>query len=43
VEQLLIGWTGNPMAPAFYMTAALGVGAIGLMILKETSAAQKIR
>jgi MFS family permease len=36
VEQLLIGWTGNPMAPAFYMTVALGIGAIGLMILRET-------
>jgi len=43
VEQLLIGWTGNPMAPAFYMTVALGLGAIGLAILKETGAAEQIR
>jgi MHS family citrate/tricarballylate:H+ symporter-like MFS transporter len=35
VEQLLITWTGNPMAPAFYMTAALAVGVIGIVILKE--------
>ncbi|TPG43105.1 MFS transporter [Sphingomonas koreensis] len=35
VEQALIKWTGNPMAPAFYMTAALGVGVIGILILKE--------
>jgi hypothetical protein len=43
VEQLLIGWTGNPMAPAFYMTVALGIGAIGLAILKETGAAEQVR
>lgn len=35
VEQLLINWTKNPMAPAFYMTGALIVGAVGVMILKE--------
>lgn len=35
VEQLLINWTANPMAPAFYMTGALIVGAVGVMILKE--------
>jgi MFS family permease len=35
VEQLLINWTGNPMAPAFYMTAALIAGAVGVMMLKE--------
>ena len=35
VEHLLIRWTGNPMAPAFYMTAALGVGVIGILMLKE--------
>ena len=36
VEQLLINWTRNPMAPAFYMTAALIAGAIGVMMLKES-------
>jgi MFS family permease len=35
-EQLLINWTGSPMAPAFYMTAALIAGAVGVMMLKET-------
>lgn len=35
VEQLLINWTGNAMAPAFYMTAALIAGAVGVMMLKE--------
>jgi MFS family permease len=35
VEQALIHWTGNPMAPAYYMTVALGIGAIGILILKE--------
>jgi len=38
VEQVLINWTGNPMAPAFYMTAALAVGVIGIVVLKETRA-----
>lgn len=35
VEQALIHWTGNPMAPAYYMTAALAIGVIGILILKE--------
>lgn len=35
VEQALIHWTGSPMAPAYYMTVALGVGVIGILILKE--------
>lgn len=35
IEQLLINWTGNPMAPAFYMTGALLLGAVGVMLLKE--------
>jgi MFS family permease len=37
VEQLLVNWTGNPMAPAFYMTIALLAGMIGVLILKEPS------
>ena len=36
VEQLLVNWSGNPMAPAYYMTVALAIGAIGIVILKET-------
>ncbi|HEX7657707.1 MAG TPA: MFS transporter [Sphingomonas sp.] len=35
IEQALIRWTGNPMAPAFYMTAAIGIGVIGIVVLKE--------
>ncbi|MGN6376718.1 MAG: MFS transporter [Sphingomonas sp.] len=40
VEQLLIRWSGNPMAPAFYMTAALAFGVIGILILKEPGLTQ---
>jgi MFS family permease len=36
IEQLLINKTGSPIAPAFYMTAAIGIGAIGIFMLEET-------
>jgi MFS family permease len=36
IEQLLINRTGSPIAPAFYMTAAIGIGMIGIFMLKET-------
>lgn len=36
IEQLLINRTGSPIAPAFYMTAAIGVGMIGIFMLEET-------
>lgn len=36
LEQLLINKTGNPIAPAFYMTAAIGIGVIGIFMLEET-------
>jgi MFS family permease len=36
IEQLLIDKTGSQVAPAFYMTAALGVGVIGIFLLEET-------
>ena len=36
VEQLLIRWTGSPLAPAWYMTAALAVGLIGVALLRES-------
>ena len=36
IEQLLIDKTGSQIAPAFYMTAALGVGIIGIFMLEET-------
>lgn len=36
LEQLLINKTGSPSAPAFYMTAAIGIGVIGIFMLEET-------
>lgn len=36
IEQLLINRTGSPIAPAFYMTAAIGIGMIGIFMLDET-------
>ena len=36
IEQLLINRTGSPIAPAFYMTAAIGIGMIGIFMLEET-------
>jgi MFS family permease len=36
VEQLLIDRTGSPIAPAFYMTVAIGIGMIGVIMLAET-------
>jgi len=37
IEQLLIDRTGSPIAPAFYMTAAIGLGVIGIFMLEETA------
>jgi len=36
LEQLLTDKTGSPIAPAFYMTAAIGIGVIGIFMLEET-------
>ena len=36
LEQLLINKTGSQIAPAFYMTAALAVGIIGIFMLHES-------
>jgi len=33
---LLINKTGSPIAPAFYMTVAIGIGVIGIFMLEET-------
>lgn len=41
IEQLLINQTGSPIAPAFYMTAAIGVGMIGIFMLEETGGKAK--
>ena len=35
VEKLLIRWTGNPVAPGWYMTAAVIAGLIGAIMLRE--------
>ena len=35
VEKLLIRWTENPVAPGWYMSAAVIAGLIGAMILRE--------
>jgi MHS family citrate/tricarballylate:H+ symporter-like MFS transporter len=34
-ETALIRWTGNPVAPAWYMTAAVVAGIIGAMLIRE--------
>lgn len=36
MEQLLIDRTGSQIAPAFYMTAAIAIGVIGVFMLEET-------
>ena len=36
IEQMLINRTGSPIAPAFYMTVAIGIGMIGIFMLEET-------
>lgn len=36
VEATLVRWTGNRIAPAWYMTGALLVGAVGIVMLRET-------
>jgi MFS family permease len=35
VEKLLIRWTGNPVAPGWYMVAAVVAGLIGALLLRE--------
>jgi len=35
VLKLLIGWTGSPLAPGWYMMAAVAAGLIGAMMLRE--------
>jgi MFS family permease len=35
VEKLLIRWTGSPIAPGWYMTAAVVAGLAGAMLLRE--------
>ena len=35
VEKLLIRWTGSPVAPGWYMVAAVAAGLIGAMLIRE--------
>lgn len=35
----LIAWTGDPLAPAWYLTAALTVGIVAMAMLRETAPA----
>jgi MFS family permease len=35
VEKLLIRWTGNPVAPGWYMVAAVVAGLIGALLIRE--------
>jgi MFS transporter, MHS family, citrate/tricarballylate:H+ symporter len=36
----LIAFTGNPLAPAWYMAAALACGVIAMLIVRETAPAK---
>jgi len=38
VEKLLIRWTGTPVAPAWYMVAAVLAGLIGTMLIRQPAA-----
>lgn len=35
IEQALIGWSGSPIAPAWYMTAGLVAGLFGVLLVRE--------
>ena len=35
VEKLLIGWSGNPVAPGWYMVAAVAAGLVGALLIRE--------
>jgi len=35
VEKLLIRWTGNPVAPGWYMVAAVAAGLAGALMIRE--------
>jgi len=35
VVRALIGWTGNPVAPGWYMMAAIVAGFVGVMLIRE--------
>jgi predicted MFS family arabinose efflux permease len=35
MEKLLIHWTGSPVAPGWYMTAAVAAGLVGALLIRE--------
>jgi MFS family permease len=35
MEKLLIRWTGSPVAPGWYMTAAVAAGLVGALLIRE--------
>ncbi len=35
VEKLLIRWTGNPVAPGWYMACAVAAGLVGALLIRE--------
>jgi predicted MFS family arabinose efflux permease len=35
VEKLLIRWTGNPVAPGWYMVCAVAAGLVGALLIRE--------
>jgi len=35
MEKLLIGWTGNPVAPGWYMVVAVAAGLVGALVIRE--------
>lgn len=35
MEKLLIGWTGNPVAPGWYMVVAVAAGLVGALLIRE--------
>jgi MFS family permease len=37
VETALIGWTGNPVAPAWYMAGAIALGLLATLAIREPS------
>jgi MHS family citrate/tricarballylate:H+ symporter-like MFS transporter len=37
MEKLLIRWTGSPVAPGWYMAAAVAAGLVGVLLIREPS------
>ena len=35
VEKLLIRWTGNPVAPGWYMACAVAAGLVGALLIRS--------